>query len=308
MSDKIDFIIGVEIELEYNGKYFRLEPSSYHSRRAKSFGKRFLMESDGSLHAEKFILGRTVEIISKPFAINKYKKFIKSFKRKTYTLIQTNIQRSGKQFKELSYKERAEEREALEKTQPLKEIYNFNKTTGTHIHITPLIKNDKEILDIDYSGRMYHFRGRHIALRKMIDIKTIEEFRNKLWENIKKELPEIYKHFIAQYNRRYAQITERVDYNNRYNEFNLSCMHNYHLEFRSFNLNGVQTWEELYKMFEILTKTIKEVLGKKLKKKECLKDKIIIGCNKEEIEYATKRKTIISKIEIENKGRIDKNV
>ncbi len=122
---------------------------------------------------------------------------------------------------------------------PLNKVVKFNDSCGCHIHFSDT-KGDSE------SFTTYTY------LRKM---------RDKVFERIKKELPQIYDSFKGQYYRDYAReiTSESINTSERRLEFNYSSP-NKGAEWRGFNLQGVKTWEELRRMFKIATEEIQNML------------------------------------------------
>ncbi|MCD6381378.1 MAG: hypothetical protein J7L43_00155 [Candidatus Aenigmarchaeota archaeon] len=128
----------------------------------------------------------------------------------------------------------------------------FNKTCGCHIHISLSFKNGK-MLPVDFV-KWEHL----VAIRK------------RVLKKIDRELPHIYPFFVGQYYRNYAQRMESIEngFEERYSEWNLQTAddEDFHIEWRSFNLMGVKTWADFFKMFRIAIDTIETVFRGEMQK------------------------------------------
>lgn len=249
MKDKYKVIVGFELETEYNQKVLgELDINAYHSNYWSKFldNKYFKCESDASLDNNKF--DDTVEIISAPVELNKINKVLKSFQKSVFKKAKKRIE--------------------------FHKAFNLNKSCGCHVHISILDCNKKYRYEIFDNAReeVFDFVGQPYIIKDLFTNKFLNSFREKLHKNVKKHLKKVYPKFHSNYFRDYAQEMEDVDDGDRCSEFNFAT--DERCEFRSFNLNGVKTWREFFKMFEILKKSMYETLYEKEKPQIVKKPKI----------------------------------
>ena len=264
----IKLICGIELELEFNTELLGFLPiGSYHghglnddgddvNEESVAFGNRWIVEEDGSLEKTKFAEGRTAEFISLPFNANNYKVYLDSFKNTIYKTI------AGRQGTISD----------VEKKYGMSDILCFNDSTGAHIHLT-LLKGTKDEYAVYFREFSRIFKGKPVILRKAATLDILKEISSTLHNEVRKNLPDIYpiwsKHF---YRPRYAAEMKKLEYDNRYLEWNLSLSDDNRIEFRSFHLRGITTWKDFYKMFEILFKTLNNIFSKELKKERAFED------------------------------------
>jgi hypothetical protein len=158
---KINPIFGFELECAYNAKKIGvIDVDSYHSSRGnKTYSNSFYSERDGSLQTEGNYTG-VAELISVPFQYHQFDKIIGHLK--DHTLERFN-QTQGSNNKVLS------SLFSDPKEVELKEIFNFNKSCGCHIHVTPLIaSNDKHY--VSFKGNRFLFKGKPIKIKHLVTI------------------------------------------------------------------------------------------------------------------------------------------
>jgi len=236
--NKYKVIVGIEFEAEYNPQILgQLSENIHH---AKNGWCKFLdnnyfkCEEDGSLRTQKFT--DTVEIISIPIELNKIKTILKSFQQSIFNKV-------GKQI-------------------AFNQIFNMNKTCGCHVHISILNCDTKYRYEIYDNTReeVFDFIGQPYDIKDALSDDFMDIFRTKLHKKIKQTLKSVYPSFNKYYFRKFAQdknITDtRLD--PRYIEY---YYHNdERCEYRSFNLIGVKTWNEFFKMFDIFKTTLHKTL------------------------------------------------
>ena len=147
--NKYDLISGIEIETEYNSDLLNFKKSGYKSSEISYFNKDFIAERDSSLGSNKFNYGEIAELISIPFIVNQKSltKVLKNFKKSVYTKISEK--------KGISYKY------ALKKYR-FKDIFSFNKSMGSHIHISVIDENidNYETIELrEDSDIFFNFQG-----------------------------------------------------------------------------------------------------------------------------------------------------
>lgn len=128
----------------------------------------------------------------------------------------------------------------------LNEIISFNKSCGCHIHFSDDSNAHKGFLGYAYFHKL----------------------REKTMERIRKELPNIYNTFKKHYFRDgYSQENRSIFIPpNREVEFNFTQLKNNRgIEWRAFNLYGVKTWEELFKLITIAIEEIDKMLKEYIK-------------------------------------------
>jgi len=140
------------------------------------------------------------------------------------------------------YKEAIRELKAYVGGEDLKEVFWFNESCGCHIHFSV---KDKKMFYKNIPTCVYPL------IRKFF---FNELDKSSIIPQDTKEL--IKKHYYRNYAIKFKKI--HINSNNRYLEFNFrSEKQGMGLEWRSFNVRGVEKWEELEEMFRIGTDTIK---------------------------------------------------
>lgn len=138
-------------------------------------------------------------------------------------------------------KETLEELKVRAGGKELHQVMEFNKSMGTHIHFSTFREKEKD----------------------MVFMSLYKKLRNIVFEKVKRELPHIYPGFKKHYFRsRYApeQKGDIIDKGMR-GEINYGTVsQGTGVEWRSFNLLGVTTWDELMTMMKIAYDSIKEIL------------------------------------------------
>jgi len=121
----------------------------------------------------------------------------------------------------------------------LDEVLSFNKSTGCHLHFSEDTGTVNELLTYTHLAKM----------------------RKNVLKRVKDELPTVFPHFKKQYFRGYAQEIKKplLDKHSREVEFNCGSL-DHGLEWRSFNLCGVTTWEQLDKLISIAVEEVTTLL------------------------------------------------
>lgn len=248
-------ICGIEIEMNYNDNLLEFDCGSYHDDDAPTHGDYFYGESDSSIHSEKW--NGQIELISEPFALRNWKKIIDNFKQ----IIE--VQNSGN--------------EDSEPPRELKELIEFNETTGCHIHLDLGVESE-EIDQIEYKYECHEFNRKTLNFKRHIGISTLKTIKSKLANKVKRQLPELYNRgWIDSFaERRYAkaQNDDVIDRYTREMDWNFTNRGQRTIEFRAFTLRGVETWDELYKLFKIAFTTISKVLSDEINKEKAFESEV----------------------------------
>lgn len=128
--------------------------------------------------------------------------------------------------------------ELKEKMPTLSEYLKFNASTGAHIHFSTFREKEKNMMFMSYYKRL----------------------REYTFNRVKAELPKVFPKFKKQYYRSHApkQPDDVIDKGLR-GEFSYTRLET-GVEWRSFNLVGCSTWEDVYKMFEIAIDGILKIM------------------------------------------------
>lgn len=120
----------------------------------------------------------------------------------------------------------------------LKDVFYFNTSCGAHLHFSTWKEKEKQMTTM-------------VNYRKL---------RTNVFKRINEELPHIFPKFKKQYFRGYAK-EQKEDFINKLErlEFNYTDLSK-GIEWRSFNLMGVTTWDELKKMVTIATEELENIL------------------------------------------------
>ncbi len=237
---KVDFIVGVEIEALYNSQKLRnIRISDYHSMDSYKLNKNFYCERDASLRNDKSYGWDTAEFISNPFLASNYEDIIKSFE-------QTMKRKS--------------------RTTDLKEILHFNKSMGAHVHITPLFVKNKNKIDVNYKRNHQDYnRRKKIIFSEIMNDDFAKRFRTLLRKKVKPILGPDYAKWSRHLNRSYAKVRPISECKSqRRSEWNFSSSSKNRLEYRSFNLLGVDTWEKFNLMYKAFFEALQEVFDDEL--------------------------------------------
>lgn len=258
---------GLEIEAEYNTQQLgQLETDEHHGSEPINYGKRWIIEQDGSLetteafndHIENF--GETAEFISLIFASKDYTKVLKSFQRHTFAVI------ARKKHISIAQAQQTE----------LSEIFHFNHSTGAHIHLSLFRKSQQEST-ITYKGEQYKFEGKPIRITPLLASKYLNGISKKVLDSIKAELPECYEPIKEAFYRQYSKKEAEYFTDNRYQSWNVSTKNfGFELEYRSFNLQGIKTWAQFFKAYGILFSALERAFRHEANKKTPFKSSDVI--------------------------------
>lgn len=219
-------LFGLEVECEYDSSKVSIERGSYHA--GMKVGRYWFSETDGSLSTTaKFGRnGRTVELVSVPFKLKQFDKVMAELKEKIF------------------------------QNKPMAEVMNINNTCGNHIHVSAYTyhggkKKGAQLL-INHGSNRRKLKG--ITPRQLpLSMKAIETIR----EEVQQFMPAQAR---ARYFRHYAMKTTSKTYGNgsKYSEWNV--INDTHAEFRSFNLVGIDKWDDFImayrKTLECINKNI----------------------------------------------------
>jgi hypothetical protein len=283
-SKRLDVVVGIELELEYNRDMMRINRGGYKtgSFALNGFGD-FVAEDDGSVHGSKFSNGETVELVGLCFKASRGKDFLKRFHAEV--------------IKRIMAKKRCSKSTAL--AVPFSEIFNINNTMGAHAHINPiLIDNNNDEVSITYLLRdgSVKIKGKKLIMRDVMNNDFITDFRYSLRAAVKKEMPEVFPQWDRNLFRSYAKkivgsegiLNAKRD---RYYEFNLSLSGRSHVEYRCFNLNGVTSWEQFFKIWDVFFKVLKKCAKKNYRVTGGFKEKLELSFS---IEPVRKEKLIVN--------------
>ena len=210
---KHKMILGVEIEGVFDRDVCYFDVGHYHD--GEEFNRYWDVEDDSSVtynrgdRSHNFDNPTPCEWVSRKLSRNKFIEAIENFIE--------NIS-DGEEFE-------------------LKEVCDFNKSCGCHIHIG---------LEKDTFYRMTDFK----ILKDMRSMFFGLVARSKiLQEQTKKS---VRQHYFRGYARRSTKNNFNINQYERQHEFNIrSEMNGRGLEWRSFNICGVETWAEFREMFNI---------------------------------------------------------
>lgn len=250
MKTEFKIVSGIELETEYNADLLgHIHRSSYHGYRnhetPKHYDdlKNFACENDGSLESTTFENGDTVEIISRPFELKKARKILKAFQNATFKRISQKLNIS------------IEDASKYE----LNEIFSFNISTGSHVHYSLYRITDTPKTKRFYTRGMFSKfeHAEPLPFKAIAQPRFYIDLNNKVIEKVKQHAPKCFNKFKRGFYREYArEISEHQTTHNisaiRTMSHNLSVDGFEHVEFRSFNLRGVQTWSDLFNMFDAL--------------------------------------------------------
>jgi hypothetical protein len=223
---------GIEIECIYNTNLLHFNKGSYHE--GVPISKHWLIEDDASIktYLNKFKWsddGEGCEFVSKK--IDSKKKLINAIK----------------EFKNLFSKNGKYE---------LKEVLNFNSSSGLHIHLS-VNKDNKEI-----------------RFKKIIDPIVFKKIRRRLLKDLKDSNIKSKNDIIANYFRAYAQKVKFDDNSNFRNpierrlEYNfISESQNKGFEWRSPCLTNIETWKEFDFLINLYLKYANFMLKRQIKNK-----------------------------------------
>lgn len=223
----INVYFGFEIEGCFNNEFLKVYeiPDYHHSEQFRN-SKYWNYERDGSLYRSA------------------------KFRNETLIEFTTNILKNKNEF----FKSLTEFRRYIFKNKPLNEVMSFNKSMGTHIHISTDKKN--------YFSRLFSIDDYLLIRKKFFD-----------YVNNSKVLSfETKQSVLKQYNREHSKLIDKRNLfdGDRYKEFNRSSelYESAGIEWRGFNLCGVQSWDEFDEMFKIAYNTIEYMLKRRFSKKK----------------------------------------
>jgi len=257
---EVTFVCGVELELEYDSDLLGgISLRSYHSNEASPFGNSFIAEEDGSLYPNTFRRGQTAEIISFPFEIDEWRRVLTDFKNE----VEKRVAETNSFFPE-------GERKDFSKLE-LKDVLSFNNTTGAHLHVSFLkrSKNKAKKYSVTYKGRHFVYDAEPFPIKKVGTLRFLMSIVRSVLKRVEVELPNVYPFFRKRFFRDHSR-RNRTFCNNEERSlcWNFQDEKVEHLEFRSFNLSGVETWADFFKMYEILFDELKKAFEKELSKRE----------------------------------------
>ena len=224
---------GLEIEAEHTSGIV-YNKGNYHE--GKHFCQGFVVEKDNSLHTDKF--NEVSEFVLRPIQVVPcvIKHFMKGFQ------------------------------EAVQKDLPgdLENVMNFNNSCGCHLTFSVAIDDTSDSC-IEYRRRKYKIKkGRMINLGDIITLEFLKNLSKKVKTNVKSIMVSSqYSAWDLQFNRYYAKRLSKANFKRqRYCEYNIktNC-----IEFRSFNLLGVTSWQLFHKIIETTMILIAKELKKELK-------------------------------------------
>lgn len=243
--------------------------------------KNWYAENDGSLNSTKEDW-KTAELTTRPFIIEETETILKELKEQVF---------ENKEYQK---------------------VININETCGTHIHLSLIKRTEQDITQIKHGKKVFTFKGKPRAIPA--GIRVLKTIREKVYKILPKEAQK-------RYYRNYAKKTSYINYTNGDRRQEWNYISDSHIEYRSYNLTGIKSWETL---IEKITKTLKiindEIINKKTdeyvtfnkikKEKRNIEQKMII--KKEENinnKFIIKNQRIIDKIKIKlKKNKYNKNI
>lgn len=245
---KPSIVCGIEIEMEYDARLMKIKKSNYHEEyddKEDYFwvgdSEKFIAERDGSLGVYKFAEGDCVELISIPFLIEDGMHIVKDFAKQFGAMIGNKLD----------------------------EVICFNDSTGAHIHLSLLNPEKEGYTNIDLRDHIRHkFKGKPMFFRDIIGISILNKIKERLIKRAKAVLSDdTFAKWSSALVRGCAAKIEDEDqmYENRRSEWNLT-LHN-RIEYRGFNLRGITTWGEFFRIYGLLFLIIKEVIYEEFESK-----------------------------------------
>ena len=239
----INMVYGLEIEAEVSDAlYDDYAVCEYHSAEEFDMGDVFCCEEDSSIEPTEFNQG--VEFISKP----------REYDEKT-------LESDLNLF--------------LERTDNLKKV-RFNYSTGCHIHLSftcDLDNGDSEI--INFKESQIKVKGKYMDLETNLELDFLKDVNSHILENAKGILSKDgFELFKDQFYRHYAQRNHTSFNEGKYRSWFLRNSRKAHIEFRSFNLRGVENSTE----FKLLIISTLRILKNRFSNyfKENLKERKVI--------------------------------
>jgi len=235
---KPSVVCGIEIEMEYDSSKIKIDKEGYHQDLAEEseyfwVSDSFIAEQDGSLRVYKFIdSGDTVELISVPFLVEDG---------------MTVVEKFHDSFKGYD----------------LNKIINFNDSTGAHIHLSVLNPELEGYTSIKLRDHIVRkFKGKPVFFRDVVGLALLGKIKAGVVERVEAALPaDVFNKWQSALVRSHAASIEDGEdmyHCDRHKEWNLTLQNR--IEYRGFNLRGIQTWEQLFKIYEILFSVIQEVI------------------------------------------------
>lgn len=234
LNRRYDLLVGLEIETAYRvGKIPVFHEGGYHDDERNYITSSFFAESDSSLSTSSGYGGHT-EFISDPFLLKDLKETI------------------------LELKEWVGHKDLVE-------CFDFNDSCGAHVHMGLIDTQASGFCNgtRDCDGFDEDFKGKFVNPRKVYSTKFLETFREELFKEVRANYPSIAENWIEHYDREYAPKWQGHHYRER-GEFNFG--YNDRMEFRAFSLLGIQTWEDMIGMYQLMLNTFKMLFLKEIRK------------------------------------------
>ncbi len=235
LKNRVKGVYGLEFETEVSSDVSSII-NQYYMSRDNWASKYWRVDSDGSLEAKKWDYGHCWELVSKPFMKDELNAVL-------YDL--HNI------F------------EGME----LSECINLNDTCGAHIHVSYCETDEDEILEVtgleidcldenldDFIsftewGKRFCIKGKTVEPKLTMD--AVRSIRKETLSFLPKKAADRYFRYYA---REIREGNIQQGFTQKYTEWNI--INKNHLEFRSFNLEGIETWGQLIAAYSRALKTI----------------------------------------------------
>ncbi len=239
---EFELVCGIEFELGYNPSLLSFEIGDYHTMMPTWRGD-FIFERDGSISSQ---WGTTVEIISKPFLLKDYKQILNNFQ--SIFKMQKKNGLLGSLFGD----------ENKNPMKEMKELIEFNGSTGAHVHVSMLRKDGKST-NINYREKNFEFGGTLVPVKSLATFKFLDKFTKKLCKKVEAEMPSIYPNWQEGLFRSQARkINDDGQYRReKYHEWNLRGSRE-HMEYRSFHLHYIDNWENFFKIWDCFFGVLKD--------------------------------------------------
>jgi len=241
MKPKVLF--GIELETTFSKrKLGDIYIAGYHSSDPVEYCEGFYPEGDSSIRPSNKFSGKA-EFISRPFERKELKQLLNAFKKKTHELC-------GKKYE-------------------FGDVFNINRTCGCHIHFSVLCrKRPSDVFVAEFKDYKKKYHGyKSMGLRHLFNDTFKKLIRSNVFYRVRKRMPKYYKRFSSSYYRSsYAAKVDKVDNcSGKYYEFNLSKAHD-RIEYRSFHVQSIKTWKELYEIIDIALESIERAVYNEFRK------------------------------------------
>ena len=143
---------------------------------------------------------------------------------------------------------------------------------GCHIHLSCLLNSEDDyevnLLDDDNENHKFTFKGTQVPIKILMLAKKLNRINNAILQKVKIEMPEIAEQFEQHYYRRYARKFNVKPTRIRSSSINMTLAGFEHIEFRSFHLLGIDTWEKFHKIFGLVAEVLYDQFNMEFNRKK----------------------------------------